>query len=306
MADTKTDLNSLYGNEYQVLDDLIKWGNNIDVDTSYFPYDQAPYSAAPSGGEYTSKTSTIVYTCATWAILLPQLQALLSASIITTTSINGKVDITTNETIAGVKTFSSDPIISGLTADRAMQTSGTKELESSAVTSTELGYVSSLSSNAQDQITAAQDAADNAQSDADDALAALPYCRLNRTADQTSNDDVEWDTEDLDTSNMHDLVTNPERITVPNTGFYQVDFHITISNAEVTGETSTRLKINGAITVITRAYITNGINEARIMSVCLFLTAGDYIVVENARGITGTYYVLGGATQNWITVKQIR
>ena len=61
---------------------------------------------------------------------------------------------TGNQTVAGVKTFSSEPIISDLTASTAVVSSATKELVSSTVTVTELGYLANASSELQAQIDA--------------------------------------------------------------------------------------------------------------------------------------------------------
>jgi hypothetical protein len=56
------------------------------------------------------------------------------------------------QTLAGQKTFSSAPIISTGTADRAVVTGASKELATVNVTSTELGYVAGATSNIQAQI----------------------------------------------------------------------------------------------------------------------------------------------------------
>lgn len=70
------------------------------------------------------------------------------------TLLAAKVATTGNETVAGVKTFSSNPVISALTASRVVLTSAGKALASSAVTSTELGYVSGVTSAIQTQLNA--------------------------------------------------------------------------------------------------------------------------------------------------------
>ncbi len=61
-------------------------------------------------------------------------------------------------------------LITTETASRALQLDGSGNVQSSAVTTTELGYVSGVTSAIQPQITAAQDAADAAQADATQAL----------------------------------------------------------------------------------------------------------------------------------------
>lgn len=67
-------------------------------------------------------------------------------------ALDGKVNDTGDETIAGVKTFSSAPICSALTANTVPYLNGSKVLTSSAVTPTELGYVSGVTSAIQTQL----------------------------------------------------------------------------------------------------------------------------------------------------------
>ena len=55
---------------------------------------------------------------------------------------------------AGKATFNNDVIVSGLTASRALTTNGSKQLTSSAVTDTELGYLDGVSSAIQTQLDA--------------------------------------------------------------------------------------------------------------------------------------------------------
>lgn len=60
---------------------------------------------------------------------------------------------TGSQTFAGQKTFSSTPILSSLTATTVPYLNGSKELTSSAVTPTELGYLSGVTSAIQTQLT---------------------------------------------------------------------------------------------------------------------------------------------------------
>lgn len=63
---------------------------------------------------------------------------------------------TSTQTLAGVKTFSSAPVVSSLTASTALVSDAGKAITSSAVTSTELGYVSGVTSAIQTQINGKQ------------------------------------------------------------------------------------------------------------------------------------------------------
>ena len=61
---------------------------------------------------------------------------------------------TSAQTIAGAKTFSTPPILSSLTASRALYVDGTNNITASSVTATELGYLSGVSSALQTQLSA--------------------------------------------------------------------------------------------------------------------------------------------------------
>lgn len=63
-----------------------------------------------------------------------------------------QVELTGAQTIAGVKTFSSAPILSSLTASTVLTLDGSKNIISSSVTTTELGYVSGVTSAIQTQL----------------------------------------------------------------------------------------------------------------------------------------------------------
>lgn len=69
----------------------------------------------------------------------------------------GKVT-TGAQTIAGAKTFSTPPAYSSLTASTVPYLNGSKQLASSAITPTELGYLSGVSSSVQSQLDAKQNA----------------------------------------------------------------------------------------------------------------------------------------------------
>lgn len=65
---------------------------------------------------------------------------------------------TSAQTFAGVKTFSSPPLLSSLTASRACYLDASKQLAASATTNTELGYLSGVTSAVQTQLDAKEPA----------------------------------------------------------------------------------------------------------------------------------------------------
>lgn len=64
-----------------------------------------------------------------------------------------QVELTGAQTVAGAKTFSTAPILSSLTASTVLTLDGSKNVASSAVTTTELGYVSGVTSSIQTQLS---------------------------------------------------------------------------------------------------------------------------------------------------------
>jgi hypothetical protein len=87
---------------------------------------------------------------ATWG----DIQGTLSAQTDLQNALNAKVSTTGNETVAGVKTFSSAPVVSALTGDTVPYLNSSKALTSSSITPTELGHLSGVTSNIQTQIDA--------------------------------------------------------------------------------------------------------------------------------------------------------
>lgn len=92
---------------------------------------------------------------------------------------NGVVT-TGSQTLAGTKTFSSAPNLSSLTASRVLQLDASKNIESSSVTTTELGYVSGVTSAIQTQL--------NGKQPLDSTLTALAAYNTNGLLTQTAAD----------------------------------------------------------------------------------------------------------------------
>jgi hypothetical protein len=115
-------------------------------------------------------------------------------------------------------------------------------------------------------------------------------CRLTRTTNQTITTGtggqaaVSFDSEIFDTSNYHDLVTNPTRITIPTTGYYFV-------RAEISWNTSTSLtlrrtiiQLNGTtfLAAVDQAHTPGagpGVSCNQSVSTLYHFTAGDYVEV---------------------------
>jgi len=117
------------------------------------------------------------------------------------------------------------------TADRAAQYSSSNVLEASVVTSTELGYVSGVTSAVQTQL--------DAKADTLGFKGALVSASLDQTITSGANTALVWDTEGYDTSSIHDNVTNNTRLTVPS-GITKVKLKASVTFA---GDTTGTRKI---------------------------------------------------------------
>jgi hypothetical protein len=149
--------------------------------------------------------------------------------------------------------------------------------------------------------------ADNA--DVAEALARLPYCKVGRSAAQSSGVYVEWDNEVEDDDGMHDLVINPDRITIQEDGDYLVSVQLNV--IILTGAPSFNMllllvKNSGTISNGRNQFVENNGSVIRIVDV-LSLVAGDYLQVEPS-GLSAFKQVQNntGAIFNYMTVKRIR
>ena len=104
---------------------------------------------------------------------------------------------------------------------------------------------------------------------------------------------------------MHDNATNPERITVPNTGFYQVDVLLNVTNSGSTVAGNFQLKKDGSILTLARYLITGSDYAAVHISMVVSMTATNYLEVYSQSAFSGTYN-LASSSYSQITVKQVR
>ena len=147
---------------------------------------------------------------------------------------------------AGKATFNNDVIVSGLTASRALTTNGSKQLTSSAVTDTELGYLDGVSSAIQTQLDAKA-----ATTYVDDAVAGLRtriVCEAATTANITLSSDLQnGDTIDGVTLATGDEVLVKNQSTDSQNGIYTV---VSSGTASRSTEYNTIDEISGQMVVI--------------------------------------------------------
>ena len=147
---------------------------------------------------------------------------------------------------AGKATFNNDVIVSGLTASRALTTNGSKQLTSSAVTDTELGYLDGVSSAIQTQLDAKA-----TTSYVNDAVAGL-RTRIVVEAATTANVDLSADLQNGDTIDGVTLATGDEVLvknqsTDSQNGIYTV---VSSGTASRSTEYDAIAEISGQIVVV--------------------------------------------------------
>ena len=147
---------------------------------------------------------------------------------------------------AGKATFNNDVIVSGLTASRALTTNGSKQLTSSAVTDTELGYLDGVSSAIQTQLDAKA-----ATTYVDDAVAGL-RTRIVVEAATTANITLSSDLQNGDTIDGVTLATGDEVLvknqsTDSQNGIYTV---VSSGTASRSTEYDAIAEISGQIVVV--------------------------------------------------------
>ena len=147
---------------------------------------------------------------------------------------------------AGKATFNNDVIVSGLTASRALTTNGSKQLTSSAVTDTELGYLDGVSSAIQTQLDAKA-----ATTYVDNAVAGL-RTRIVVEAATTANVTLSSDLQNGDTIDGVTLATGDEVLvknqsTDSQNGIYTV---VSSGTASRSTEYDAIAEISGQIVVV--------------------------------------------------------
>lgn len=127
-------------------------------------------------------------------------------------------------------------------------------------------------------------------------VAAFVGCRVYNSATQNVNNTTDtqltFNSEDYDTDGFHSTGSNTDRITIPTgeTGYYLVHAHTTWSPS-ATGERIMVIRKNGSDVAgaSSSVPVNSGTYGTRqIVSVILFLTAGDYLQVNVYQNSGGT------------------
>lgn len=140
----------------------------------------------------------------------------------------------------------------------------------------------------------------------------LDGCLVKNSATMTANyssfQNISWDTEVYDTGSYHDLVTNPERLTITNAGYYQAGFLFSAVSGTLNSSNFMRGTINhydsGGV-LDTTGMPTNIITEisgqptiaVSAVSAPVNCAAGDYFIAQfnneadTSVGLNGWFFI---------------
>ena len=112
---------------------------------------------------------------------------------------------------------------------------------------------------------------------------AVKACALYKSANQSISNNtltaVTFNSEFFDTNSFHSTVTNTSRITVPTTGYYQVNGILTWRANTNAGDLYSYLKVNGTTNLATPWIESGAANDGVTISISTIanLTANDYL-----------------------------
>ena len=133
-------------------------------------------------------------------------------------------------------------------------------------------------------------------------------CGVYRNTDQgigsSAWNNVDWDSEEWDTSNMHDPITNPSRITVPKNGR-----HIVIANISwalnALGVRGIAIFINNVLRATKHANPVNDVESSLSIQRAFDLTAGDYIEIRAYQNTGSDLNINGDQSKTWCNVLHV-
>jgi len=195
------------------------------------------------------------------------------------------IDTETDRVILGART-----LLAKLGASKAIKTDANGNPVSSTATAAELEFLAGVTSAIQTQLNAVTN---------------RPFCSVYRSASLTSGSSIPWDAELRDTTSMHDLATNPERVTIAKTGLYDIECQVNYFINTLSGSLFCSLKVNGGTEIINWLYSPFSAGTGRLshkMVKTLYLTAGDYLTVEPGL-ISSAAQIDSGRSSTYLTVE---
>lgn len=147
----------------------------------------------------------------------------------------------------------------------------------------------------------------------------VDYCSLTKSSSQTDIGtgftQVEWGTEIQDTSNMHEGVTNPERVTIPNDGIYQINCSVELTSLLLTSgeedtvslsvQSSTGLDWDFELPIV--GFESSSLSTSAILNVSasMYLTSSSYLYASVSIGSSFSSSVDIGTNSRMTVLKVI-
>ncbi len=139
-------------------------------------------------------------------------------------------------------------------------------------------------------------------------ISARLFTQANQSTANAVWETINWEIESYDTNDLHDIVVNNSRITIPDNedGRYLISASLSLT-ANATGDRRIRIQKNGATTE-RRVVIANaGIGSFVTATIFdeLDLVAGDFIEVESFQNSGGALTLRSGSDVNHFLVRQV-
>lgn len=137
-----------------------------------------------------------------------------------------------------------------------------------------------------------------------DLLTDPPRCTLRRAANYslTAADEIEWDTEDVDTDTMWASSPNPDRITPQTAGRYLITGYLSFADKTDSTNRTCEVRVNN-VAVVPSVIRTAISGAATVMPFALshvFNGSTDYITLVGAEGASGSVNVTAQIDVQWV------
>lgn len=180
--------------------------------------------------------------------------------------------LTGNQTVAGIKTFSSSPVVPAPTTD--LQAATKKYVDDNAVAAF---------------------------------VGARVYLGANQSLTSGAVTAIQFNTENFDTNTLHDNATSNTRLTVPAThgGKWSISGAVAFGSNS-TGERLIRVMLNGAtILAEARASVSSTATKVPVVSTIFQLAAGDYVELHAYQDTGAGLDALSGLGQTWFAAHKL-
>jgi hypothetical protein len=117
-------------------------------------------------------------------------------------------------------------------------------------------------------------------------------------------EDVDWDTEVItDNKDMHESVTNPERITFPVAGYYMIGFKLQWAD-DSTGDRGGKVLDDGSALLLSDTRLAQNSAESTASALAYF-SANDWIKLQVYQNSGGALNLISGAAGAWFWATRV-